>query len=132
VKCVTRIGLLDTDHPGANLSGITDPEFVPLLGQHLLEPLRMSSGFHPYPSWSRKTCIKRPGFTIRVLQPTLDDLAGSVIHDCNLLKACVKITPDNEHRSAPFLRALVDQQLPNPLGCEEPTTSSNHSLRLIE
>jgi hypothetical protein len=67
-----------------------------------------------------------------VLQPTLDDLAGPAIHHCNLLKARVKITPDNEHRSAPFLRALADQLQPSLLGCEQPTTSSNHSLAVVQ
>jgi len=54
------------------------------------------------------------------------------IHHCNLLKARVKITPDNEHRSASFLLALTDQLQPSLLGCEQPTTSSNHSLALLQ
>jgi hypothetical protein len=37
----------------------------------------------------------------------------------------VKITAYNDHRSAPFPRALVDSPPPNLLAREEPTTLSN-------
>jgi len=74
---IAGVGLLPSHYPCPNLSGVANPEFVPLLGQHLLEPLCMPGGFHPHPNWSGKTCIKSRGLTILVLQPTLDDLAGS-------------------------------------------------------
>src|SRR5690242_21676898 len=48
--------------------------------------------------------------------PPLDQFARLVVQHRNLLIARVKITSYNQHRSAPFLRALVVLAQPSLLG----------------
>ena len=52
-----------------------------------------------------------------VVQPPLQkQFSGFVVGHSNLLKARMKITTYNDHRSALFFRALLVEQLPSPLG----------------
>jgi hypothetical protein len=64
------------------------------------------------------------------LNGCLQPLAGCWIQHGNLLEVRVKITTDNDDRSAPFLRALVDSSPPSLLAREEPTTLSNQLIRI--
>ena len=49
-----------------------------------------------------------------MLQAARYKFARRGIHHCDFLKPCVKITSYNQHsRSAPFLRALVEETATN-------------------
>lgn len=63
------------------------------------------------PSWMR--IVYTECLPVLVLWPTLHQLSRLHIQHRNLLVARMKVTSYNYHRSAPFLRALVDQPLPS-------------------
>jgi hypothetical protein len=126
MKRIARICLLLPHHRRTDRSRIAHPEFMPEFAEHSLEPLRGHGSLDPDAGGTRKCSVKIPGLPVLVFQSARDHLAGRNIHHCNLLKARVKITSYNQHcRSAPFLRALVEQPLPSLLARREPTTLSN-------
>jgi hypothetical protein len=57
---IAWIGLLLPDCPCTNLGCVANQEFVFLLGQHPLEPVRMPGGFHTHAGAARKCLIKLP------------------------------------------------------------------------
>ena len=105
---IARVRLLLPHHGCTDLSRISDPEFVIMFSQHSLEPLGIEGSFYPDSGRTRKCGIKPLSFSVLVFQPALDDFAGCGIQHRNLLEARMEIASYNEHRSAPFLRALVD------------------------
>jgi hypothetical protein len=50
---------------------------------------------------------RRPELYVQATRPLEEHLAGLFSGHGNLLIACIKITTYNDHRSAPFFRALV-------------------------
>jgi hypothetical protein len=64
-------------------------------------------GFDPHAHRALQIAIERLGLSALVIQLSLGQLPSGFIHHRNLLIARVKITSYNEHRSAPFFRALV-------------------------
>jgi hypothetical protein len=65
-----------------------------------------------------------------VVQPPFEKyLSGFVVGHGNLLIACMKIATYNNHRSAPFFRALVVEQQPSLLG---PRSQRRHLLRQMD
>jgi hypothetical protein len=122
---IARVRLLLPHHGCTDLRCISDPEFVAVFLQHSLEPLRIEGRFHPDSRRTWKAGIKLLGFSVLMFQPALEHLTGCRIQHRNLLEARMKITTYNEHRSAPFLRALVESTSPSLLGRGEPTPLSN-------
>jgi hypothetical protein len=104
---VALIGLLLAHLTGANLRRVTNPQFVTELGEQAFEPMDRTSRFDAYPHRLRQSAVERLGFPVFVLQPSLQQFSRGIVHHGNLLIARVKITSYNEHRSAPFFRALV-------------------------
>jgi len=101
VKSIARVRLLLPHSRHTGLGRIPNPKFVPVFTERSFEPLGVQGGFHTHASWTWKCGVEFPGFSVLVFQSVLDDLARRGIHHCNLLKARVKITSDNYHRSAP-------------------------------
>src|SRR5947208_15580945 len=97
MSSVTLVRLLFSNHPRADLGRVTDPQFVSLLYKHPLEPMRVTSGFHPHAGGSWKSRVKGPGFSGLVFQPALNDFAGLGIQHRDLLEARMKITAYNQH-----------------------------------
>src|SRR6202040_4226744 len=78
-----------------------DPQLVPQLRQHLLEPLRVAHGLHPHAHPLPVQClIEAPCFSFLVLQATFPEFAGFRIDQGDLLVARVKITAYNLHRGS--------------------------------
>src|SRR5437899_9163094 len=114
---IALVGFLFAYFAGANLRGVSDPQFVTEFGEKALEPVKESGGFDAHAHRSLQIPVERVGFAARVLQTPLEkQLTCFVVGHGNLLIACVKITSYNNHRSAPFFRALVVEQLPGLLG----------------
>src|SRR6516165_7306157 len=113
---IARVRLLLPHHGCTDLRCISYPEFVMVFLQHPLEPLCIEGRFHPDSRRTWKAGIKLLGFFVLMFQPALENLTGCRIQHGNLLEARMKITTYNEHRSAPFLRALVESPSPSLLG----------------
>jgi hypothetical protein len=125
VGCIALVGLLLADHRCANLSRVTDPDFMAIFRQDPLKPLGISGSFHPDPCRTWKGGIECLGLARFVFQPALSQLAGRWIQHGYLLKQSVKIATDDEHCSAPFSRALADDRTPSVPARLKPTPSSN-------
>jgi hypothetical protein len=125
VQSIPRVGLLLSHSCRTDLRCVSDPKFVVKATEHSLETRRVDGRFDTHPSSTGKCGVKLLRLTVLMFQPAFDDLACGGIQECNLLKASVKITAYNNRRSAPFLRALVEQSQPSLLGRGEPTTLSN-------
>ena len=66
-------------------------------------------GFHPHPHVaSAQITVKPLRFPVAVREPPLAAFSRLGVHKCDLLKARVIIYSNNQHRSAPSSRALVD------------------------
>src|SRR5438309_7055964 len=115
---IAIVGLLLPHRGRTDLGRVPDPQLVVIFLEQSFKPLSVQRGFHPDASRTRKRRVKRPCVTVPMFQPTLGDLSCFGIDHCNLLKPRVKITTDNYHRSAPFIRALVESQSPSLLGPE--------------
>jgi hypothetical protein len=68
----------------------------------------MAAGFHPYthPDSSRRQFMVKTLRLLTMLQPSFLQLSSVGIHRSNLLKLGVEIYSYNDHRSAPFSRAV--------------------------
>src|SRR5260370_4214582 len=114
---IALVGVLLAHFTGADLGGVPDPELVTQFREQTLEPVNGSGGFDAYAHGYREIAVERVGFAALVIQTPLEkQLPGGVLGHGNLLIACVKIATYNDHRSAPFFRALVVEQLPSLLG----------------
>src|SRR6266480_2991917 len=110
VQSIPVVCLLFAHHRRADLRRITNPQFMPIVTEHLFEPLRGEGGFYADADGSRQCSIKPLGLARAMLQAARYKFARRGIHHCDFLKPCVKITSYNQHsRSAPFLRALVEE-----------------------
>lgn len=97
MRRITRVRLLLPHHRRPDQGRVSYPQFMPLLGEHSFKPLGVTRGFYPYSSATWKCGVKRLGLARLMLQSALDDLSRRGIQHCNLLKARVKITSDNQH-----------------------------------
>ncbi len=95
MRCVTCIRLLLPHYARTDLAGVTNPQLVPLLGQHSLEPLRVPGRFHAHTHGLWQAGVKGPRLFALVLQSPLDQLTGIGIHHRDLLIARVKIASYN-------------------------------------
>src|SRR5438309_2071180 len=110
VQSIPVVCLLFAHHRRADLRRIANPQFMPIVTEHLFEPLRGEGGFYADADGSRQCSIKPLGLARAMLQAARYKFARRGIHHCDFLKPCVKITSYNQHsRSAPFLRALVEE-----------------------
>ena len=105
---IARVGFLLSYHRSTDLGRISHPQFVVMGTEDPLEPWCVDRGFHAHTGRTRKCGVKLLRLTALVFQTPLNHLARAGIQHGNLLKARVKITAYNHHRSAPFLRALVE------------------------
>jgi hypothetical protein len=101
VQGIPRVGLLFAHYGRTDLRCVSDPMFMVKATEHALESPRVDGRFHAHPSGTGKCGVKLLRLTVLMFQPALDDLARGGIQHCNLLKASVKITAYNKHRSAP-------------------------------
>src|SRR5437763_9784467 len=115
---IAIVGLLLPHRGRTDLGRVPDPQLVVIFLEQSFKPLSVHRGFHPDASRTWKRRVKRPCLIVPMFQSTLGDLSCFGIDHCNLLKPRVKITTDNYHRSAPFIRALVESQSPSLLGPE--------------
>lgn len=77
---VSPIRLLPPYHQGPNLRRIPHPQGVPQLGQHPLEPLRVARGLDPDQRRLRQGAVKRPRFSVLMLQPAmLEGATGDLV-----------------------------------------------------
>src|SRR5881398_1613405 len=89
--------------------------------------------------YHRDLHVKRHSFPTRrssdLLQAARYKFARRGIHHCDFLKPCVKITSYNQHsRSAPFLRALVEEtatKSTRPEGADDVIQSIKLVVRLL-
>src|SRR6202795_3510266 len=103
---IATVGLLLPHHQPPNLRRISDPQLVPHLGQHLLEPLRVAHRFHPHAHRLSLECsIESQCFSLLVFQSTFPQFAGLGVDHGNLLVARMKITSYNLHCGS-FLPSL--------------------------
>src|SRR2546426_3756763 len=114
---VALIGLLLAHFTGADLRGVSNPEFVTEFREQALEPMNRTSGFDAYTNRLLQTAVERMSFAAFVVQSPLEkQLSRGFFRHGNLLIACVKITSYNQHCSAPFPEPWSFQQLPSLLG----------------
>jgi hypothetical protein len=108
---VALIGLLLAHFASANFRGVSDPKFVAELREQTLEPVNRARSFDAHAHRFLRTLqasVESVCFAALVVQAALaKHLAGLFSGHGNLLIACMKITTYNDHRSAPFFRALV-------------------------
>src|SRR5947199_760948 len=132
VQSIPVVCLLFAHHRRADLRRIANPKFMPIVTEHLFEPLRGEGGFYADAGGSRQCSIKPLGLARAMLQAALYKFARRTIHHCDFLKPCMKITSYNQHsRSAPFLRALVEStatKSTRPKGADDviQSTSTGH------
>jgi CheY-like chemotaxis protein len=112
-----------------NFRSVSYPQFVMVSIENPLEPPCVDGRFDAHPSGTWKRCVEALYVIILMFQAAFDNLARAGIKHGDLLCAGVKITAYNNHRSAPFLRALVSQPQPSLLARREPTTLSDQLLR---
>jgi hypothetical protein len=128
---IALIGLLFAYFAGANLSRVSDPQFVAELREQTLEPMNRAGRFDTYAYRFRRTLqapVERLRLAAFVVQSALhQQFCGFFSGHGNLLIACVKITSYNQHRSAPFFRALVVSAT-KPTRRKEPTPSSKSAF----
>src|SRR5207253_8936230 len=117
------------------LRRIANPQFMPIVTEHLFEPLRGEGGFYADADGSRQCSIKLLGLARAMLQAARYKFARRGIHHCDFLKPCVKITSYNQRsRSAPFLRALVEEtatKSTRPEGADDVIQSIKLVVRLL-
>src|ERR1700676_1283275 len=95
---IATVGLLLPHHQPPNLRRISDPQLVPHLGQHLLEPLRVAYRFYPHSHRLSLEClIETPCFSLLVFQSTFPQFASLAVDQGDLLVARMKITSYNLH-----------------------------------
>jgi hypothetical protein len=128
---ITRIHLLLAHHRCTNGRGVSDPQFVVVSFENPLKPPCVDGRFDAHTSRAWKRCVKPFDIIILMFQAAFDNLPRTGIKRRDLLYASVKITAYNNHRSAPFLRALVSQP-PSLLARREPTTLSNQLRGHVE
>jgi hypothetical protein len=87
MKGIARVRLLLPHHGSTDLRGVSDPQFVMVFLQYLLEPWSIAGGFHADAGGTRKRGIKHLGFSVLMFQPALDNLAGCGIQHGDLLEA---------------------------------------------
>src|SRR5207302_1756124 len=116
MQSIPRVGLLLPHHRCPNLGCIPNPKLVSQLGQHLLEPLRVTGCLHAYAHWLLQPRVKLLCLTVPVFESAFSDFAGFCIHHRNLLKARMKITAYNQHARLLSSRVLVRTALPSLLG----------------
>src|SRR5260370_15982316 len=126
---VALIGLLSAQLTGANLCGVSDPQFMTEFREQTLEPVNRASGFDAHVHRFLQTAVERMSSAALVVQSPLEkQLTGLVVGHGNLLIACVKITTYNQHPSAPLFLALVVEQLPSLLVRR---SRRRHLIRLV-
>src|SRR5437763_15978951 len=134
VQSIPVVCLLFAHHRRADLRRITNPQFMPIVTEHLFEPLRGEGGFYADADGSRQCSIKPLGLARAMLQAARYKFARRGIHHCDFLKPCVKITSYYQHsRSAPFLRALVEEtttKSTRPEGADDVIQSIIHIYKI--
>src|SRR5206468_487569 len=135
LQSIPVVCLLFAHHRRADLRRIANPKFMPIVTEHLFEPLRGEGGFYADADGSRQCSIKPLGLARAMLQAARYKFARRGIHHCDFLKPCVKITSYNQHsRSAPFLRALVEEtatKSTRPEGADDVIQSIKLVVRLL-
>src|SRR5439155_21393720 len=69
VQSIPVVCLLFAHHRRADLRRITNPQFMPIVTEHLFEPLPGEGGFYAYAAGSRESSIKPPGFARALVRP---------------------------------------------------------------
>src|SRR5579872_491770 len=98
---IPPVRFLSPHHQMPDLRRISNPQLLPQLRQHVLEPLRVAHGLHPHPHHlSLQPLIKLPRLSFLMLESPLPQLARLTIDHGDLLVARVKITSYNLHRGS--------------------------------
>src|SRR6266480_6612077 len=126
VQSIPVVCLLFAHHRRADLRRIANPQFMPIVTEHLFEPLRGEGGFYADADGSRQCSIKPLGLARAMLQAARYKFARRGIHHCDFLKPCVK-----SHPIINIVARLLSSEpwskkpLPSLLARREPTTLSN-------